>query len=334
MKTKRTPPFSRNENLESLLRDLNSKLWPAEKQELQKYKKPALPLILIMAPLRSGTTLFMQWLAETGLVAYPTNFLSRFFLAPVLGARIQLMLTDPAYDFRGELHDFVRPVRYSSANGKTSGVLAPNEFWYFWRRFLPDPAREIFTNNELERRFDSKTMLAELAGLMRVLGKPFAAKGMLFNYNIPFLRKILDKVVFIHIQRDLAANAESVLRARKRQYGSRTAWYSFKIPEFDILRKLSPEEQAVGQVFYANRAIFNGLAKVRQDQKINVRYEDFCADPKRIFGKLTACLRAQGYDSKDVYSGPKRFEVRLHRISPAIRAACARIKGKKFNAES
>ena len=168
-----------------------------------------------MGPMRSGTTLFMQWLANTGLIAYPTNLLSRFYQAPIIGAKIQLLLTDPRYNFRDELGEFTQQSEYKSENGKTKGVLAPNEFWYFWRRFLAEPGRDVWSDDELPKSMDTQTMLAELAGMMNVFEKPFAAKGMLFNYNIPFLDSLFDKVVFVQIKRDPVANVASVLDAQK-----------------------------------------------------------------------------------------------------------------------
>ena len=51
--------------------------------------------VFVVGALRSGTTLFTQWLATTGLTAYPTNLLSRFYGAPLVGAKIQQLLTDP-----------------------------------------------------------------------------------------------------------------------------------------------------------------------------------------------------------------------------------------------
>ena len=219
----RTPGFARNMGLEALLKDINASLWISEQLALADLQAPRFPLVFVMGPLRSGTTLFMQWLANSGLVAYPTNLLSRFYQAPIIGAKIQLLLTDPRYNFRDELGEFVQQAEYRSENGKTKGVLAPNEFWYFWRRFLAEPGRDAWTDEELRQSMDTRTMLAELAGMVEVFQKPFAAKGLLFNYNIPFLNSVLDKVVFVQIKRDPVTNVASVLEARKRQLGSEDA---------------------------------------------------------------------------------------------------------------
>jgi hypothetical protein len=305
----RTTSYRRNESLEKLLAALNSDLQPSERLLIESIpidRGTTHPLILVMGPLRSGTTLFMQWLANTGLVAYPTNLLSRFYGAPIIGAKIQLLLTDPRFNFRDELGEFAQQCEYLSENGKTRGVLAPNEFWYFWRRFLADPRRDVWTNEELNQSMDTRTMLAELVGMMRVYQKPFAAKGMLFNYNIPFLDSIFDKVLFVHVKRDLVTNVASVLEARKRQLGSEESWYSFYIPEYNELKSLNPISQATGQVHYINKAIEAGLERVSASRKLIVQYEEFCQSPERVFERLK---QKEVFCQDCTYLGPASFKI-------------------------
>lgn len=304
--TGRTASFARNTELESLLKDINSNLWLSEKTLLEKQGGLQHPVILVMGPMRSGTTLFMQWLANTGLVAYPTNLLSRFYQAPIIGAKLQLLLTDPRYNFRNELGEFVQQLEYRSENGKTQSVLAPNEFWYFWRRFLAEPGRDVWTNEELNQSMDTRTMLAELAGMMQVFQKPFAAKCMLFNYNIPFLDSVFDKVLFVQIKRELASNIASVLDARKRQLASESAWYSFKIPEYELLKNRDPVTQVTGQIYFTNKAVKSGLAKVNVSRKLTISYEDFCQAPEDIFLRIKDML---GFDRESVYRGPTNFNL-------------------------
>lgn len=303
----RTKAFSRNKLLENLLAELNADLMASEEiLSAQQDSYFPYPLILVMGPLRSGTTLFMQWLANTGLVAYPTNLLSRFYQAPIIGAKIQLLLTDPRFNFRDELGEFAQQAEYCSDNGKTKGVLAPNEFWYFWRRFLAEPGRDVWTDEELKQSMDTRTMLAELAGMMKVFEKPFAAKGMLFNYNIPFLNAIFDKVLFVHVRRDIITNVASVLDARKRQLGSEASWYSFKIPEYNELKSLNPVSQATGQVHYINKAIEVGLEAVLESRKLVVEYEVFCKSPERVFAQLK---EKAAFPSHSRYQGPENYSL-------------------------
>lgn len=263
------------------------------------------PLVMVMGPLRSGTTLFIQWLANTGLFSYPSNLLSRFYQAPIIGAKIQLLLTDPRYNFRDELGEFLQLSDYESINGKTRGALAPNEFWYFWRRFLSDPGRDVWTDDELRKSMDTSTMLAEVSGILDVFQKPFVAKGMLFNYNIPFLDSILDKVLFVQIKRDPVSNVASVLEARKRQLGKESAWYSFRIPEYEKLKNLEPVAQAAGQISYINRAISTGLSKVAESRKVIVKYEQFCHDVMPVFSEIKEKLSI----TDNAYAGPAHFSI-------------------------
>jgi hypothetical protein len=315
----RTSVFQRNELLEALLTELSADLQPAENLLISRNAPCSVmqyPLIFIMGPLRSGTTLFTQWLANTGLVSYPTNLLSRFYQAPIIGAKIQLLLTDPRYNFRDELGEFIQQAEYCSENGKTKGALAPNEFWYFWRRFLSDPARDIWTDDELQEGMDTQTMLAELTGIMSVFDKPFAAKGMLFNYNIPFFNRILDKAIFIQIKRDPISNVASVLEARTRQLGSEREWYSFKIPEYEQLKNSDPITQAAGQVHFINKAVTDGLSAVSDTRKLVVEYEDFCSRPNEYFEQLKTLLGCADIP----YLGPEHFS-ELRQVDPISKSS-------------
>lgn len=299
-----------------MLKDINSNLWLSEKTLFEQQAGMQHPVILVMGPMRSGTTLFTQWLANTGLVAYPTNLLSRFYQAPIIGAKIQLLLTDPRFNFRGELGEFTQQAEYKSENGKTQGVLAPNEFWYFWRRFLSDPQRDVWTDDELHESMDTQTMLAELTGIMDVFRKPFAAKGMLFNYNIPFLDSVFAKVLFIQIKRDPVTNVASVLEARRRQLGSEAAWYSFKIPEYDQLKDHDPVTQVAGQVYYINKAVTSGLESVAASRKMVVQYEHFCERPEAVYMEVVEKLGSERLP----YQGEHNFRLSRERNSGLVKA--------------
>lgn len=305
----RKTEFKRNTQLEDLLSTVNGALGCAEEQLLTSSSSfgPDYPLIFIMGPLRSGTTLFVQWLANSGVVAYPTNLLSRFYGAPVIGAQIQLLLTDPCYNFRNEILDFNSPISFESENGKTKGALAPNEFWYFWRRFLPFQELDWLPDGELFRVVDQDKLVSELTTLTRVFGKPFALKSMILNYNIPFLDAIFKKALFVQIKRDPVTNVASILEARKRQLGSENEWYSFKIPEYPYLKGLDHITQSAGQLHYINTAVTNGMATVNESRKLVVQYEEFCQNPRRVFEELLMKLGISKNDS--IYCGPEQFRI-------------------------
>lgn len=309
----RSQNFKRNSSLEEFLTEINNDLWNTE-EKLLNIKEPDYPLIFVIGPLRSGSTLMTQWLANLGF-AYPTNLMSRFYKTPIIASKIQMLLTDEQYNYRNEIRDFNSNIDFSSENGKTRGALAPNEFWYFWRRFLPFKELDYLPTKELFKKVDIDTFKSELAGVVDVFQKPFALKGMILNYNIDFLDKIFERAIFIHTKRDPLTNIESALKARKKQLGSIDEWYSFKIPEYKKLKELNPYEQVSGQVYYINKAVESGLKKISEHKKMIVNYEEFCENPKRFYEELKEKLKIQGYNLKKEYDGEEKFSITRRNVS-------------------
>ncbi len=304
-------------------------LWQAEKIILPKIE-PKYPIIFIVGAHRSGTTLLLQWLANTTEFSYPTNLLSRFYMAPILGAKIQLLLTDEKYNFRNELFEFRNfRIDYESKNGKTKGVLAPNEFWFFWRRFLPFKDIDYLPSVELKNKMDKETLMRELYGVANVFRKPFVLKAMIMNYNLDLLDLIFKKAIFIYIKRDPLSNILSALEARKRQYGNIETWYSFKIPEYDELKKLNPYEQVAGQIYYINKAVEIGLSRISKDKKIIVQYEEFCRKPEDTYNQLKEKLKYFNIHISSEYKGVEKFKVRKRNvINSAILKAYKKFYGE------
>ena len=309
MENNREKIFKRNKDLEILLKDINFLFSRIEKSVLPKFKKPKYPIIFIQGVGRSGTTLLMQWLANSGCFSYPTNFLSRFYGAPYIGAKIQQLIFDKKYNFNNELYNFTEKIEYSSNLGKTKGALAPNEFWYFWRRFFKFDEIQILSK-EQEKEVDKDTFISEIAAIEEVFKKPFVMKGMIVNWNLPFISKISDNIFFIHIKREPIYNIRSLLSARKKYFGNEEIWYSFKPPEYKILESLSPEEQVAGQIFFTNKAISEGLGKINQKRWIEIDYELFCEQPEMIFNKIKEMLIGSGYQFDHSYNGVERFNDR------------------------
>lgn len=304
MNENRSPKFQRNTNLEGLLQELNSLLAPAN--ALLAANHPEIHRkIFILGALRSGTTLFTQWLASTGTVAYPTNLLSRFYGCPLVGAKIQLLLTDPRYNFRNEILDFSSEIIFSSENGKTKGALSPNEFWYFWRRFLPFSELDYMAHEDLMEKADINGLRDELNALANIFERPFMLKGMIMNQNIPILDSAFEKALFIWIKRDPVYNIQSALEARRRQYGNLDTWYSFKIREYPWLKGIDPLESVAGQIYAINSSIESDLTNIDPAKKLVISYEDFCKDPKAFFGHIAdKCFNNKNYS----YNGQTSFE--------------------------
>lgn len=296
----------KNEKLEALLKELNRLLAAGQEEVNRQQARPRFPVLLLMGAPHSGTTLFMQWLAESGLWGYPTNVVSRFYAAPYIGARIQQVLIEN--DIGGEISDFKQTDPYTSTLGKTSGALAPHEFWYFWRRFFPlSPDADVVPPDALAR-VDVDKLNRELASLEAALEKPLAFKAMLLNEHIPFLDAALDRVLFVNLKRDPAYVVQSMLEGRRRHSGSEEAWYSFKPPEYAWLKDRPPVEQVAGQIHFIRAATDAGIAHVAPARTWTLQYEDFCRDPAAAWAALAEKMSGLGCPLNRAYAGPLKFD--------------------------
>jgi hypothetical protein len=324
----RTAAFARNERLEALLEELNALLAGANAQLAARDAAELHAKVFVVGALRSGTTLFMQWLAASGLAAYPTNLLSRFYGAPLVGARIQKLLADPRYRFRDEIPELSTPPSFDSENGKTRGALAPNEFWYFWRRFLPYGDLDWLPDDELRAKGNLAGLRDELNALANAFAAPFALKAMILNQNLAVLDALFRKAVFVWVRRDPVYNVQSVLQARLRQHGDMAAWYSFRIREYPALKDLDPLHSAAGQVAAINRSLEHAFGGLAAGRGLVVDYEEFCAAPAQVFAVLRRMLAAQGdATGPAAYHGMERFDARRAWVLPQfgpeeVRQAC------------
>lgn len=297
---KRSDGYERNDALETLLESTRGYLEPADqrvREELLRQYDTGWPTVFLHGAHRAGSTVFLQWLATSGMVAYPTNLLSRFYGTTLIGARIQQLIADPRYAFRDELADLQFDSRYESVNGKTSGALAPNEFWYFWRRFLPTVDRDYFSDEELGRSGDLTSMREDIELLSRIEQKPFALKAMIMNQSIPALASAFPNSVFINIHRDPVFNIQSALEARKRQFGDLRSWYSFRIREYPDLVDLPPLTAVSGQIAAIRRSVEIGFEAIPNHRKLDISYEQFCHDPVKYGDAIAAALERAGVDT-------------------------------------
>jgi len=301
--------FERNPQLEELIRELNTLLEPAEWQAVERGREPDLPVVFIVGSARAGTTLLLQALGYCCGFAYPTNLLSRFYRAPYLGARIQQLLTDPAYNYRDELGGTDLQPSFESDVGKTKGILASNVFWYFIRRFFPDGETAEFSPQRWAAT-DREGFVAELAALTRVFQKPFVLKGMCFNWNLPDLVALFDKAVVLDIERDPLANVDSILSARQRYYGDKTVWWSYRPPEMREPSGLSPAAEVASQVFYNRQAVERGLALIPENRKLRIRYEALCSEPEVHLQRICDLANRLGADTTPGPNTPKSFPMR------------------------
>lgn len=302
--------FEKNNNLDNLIVQINDLLEPLEREKVNAIDddKNSFPVLLLLGAPRSGSTLFTQWAASLELFAYPSNFLSRFYKAPYIGALIYKLVTDPAYQYRGEFSDINQKMEFTSSIGKTSGFKAPHEFWYFWRRFFQFP--EIPCNEEeFEERFDFNNFRKELFLLTEAFEKPFLFKAHIVNWYAKSLYSNVNELFFIHLHREPVSSIRSLLNARENWKGNIEEWFSFKPKEYALLEGMDKYHQVAGQIYFIEKEIIGKKTSIG-DRCLTISYENFCKNPKEAYQRISEHLQVT-FPLLDIpeYKGPTRFEV-------------------------
>lgn len=277
----RVPAFRRDPSVEARLRELNSLIRRVPMDCREAADKP---IVLIMGCARAGSTLMMQFLASLGIFSYPSNLIARFYANPYVGLLTQRVLFECGSEGSPQA---TGEARFESSLGKTRGLLEPNEFWYFWRQYFRFGEIERLSAKELQAVAHGE-FLNKLYSFAFLTGKPLVLKGMMLNNHLPYLSSINPRFVFVHLRRATLYNAQSLLLAREKFFGDRRKWYSFKPVEYDEVASCGPLEQVVRQVVCANRAVASGLRSVPPANRVDITYEEFCADPAVLLDKLAS----------------------------------------------
>ena len=275
--------YRKNEALERVLDEMEELLKEANERMVCRSKGPEKPVLFIVGCARSGTTILHQFLAKSGLFGYPNNLISRFYYAPYIGVRSYQMLYE--YDDRNEVFSSDVPTEFASNLGKTYGPSQPHEFWYFWNRFFQFNDDCTLTNqSRILSNLDA--FVKEIGTFQRAFDKPLVMKAMNMNWEIPLLQSLSDRFYFLHIERDVSFNAQSLLNARKSFWGDTKKWYSFKTPDYHDLKSLPAWQQTIEQVRSNNRGVKEGFLKIPPNRALSIHYQDLITDSNSIFRKL------------------------------------------------
>ena len=297
--------MTENNRLNELINELSNFLKPVQ-QKVNCSDSPEWPIGGIIGCPRSGSTLLMQVLISSYNFSYPTNLLSRFAYSPHIGALIQeMLLNDPSF----QNNQPCASENFNSTLGKTSGLLSPNEFYYFFRNYLPTEHGE-FIPEEKRKLINFQGLAKGLSSLETVLQKPFLSKAYMLQYNLElFEEKLPAKFFWIHIKRDPIPTMLSIYKARLSHNGNLDSWWSVKPKEFTYLQKLSPIDQIAGQVYYTEKAVSKNLKNI--NNKITVEYEELCSSPEKVYNDIfTAYNSHTSIRTFAPYSGPAEFPMR------------------------
>lgn len=223
------------------------------------------PVMLIIGPPRSGTSISFQTLAHGLDVHFPNHLYALFRNAPFLGMKL-------GSTFAGE-----RPHKaFSSVHGFSTGdgFKGPNEWEQFFRQRVFFPLRA----DPLSR--SARQALLELNGtIQNKLRKGFLAKPLNAAFHIDTIIETLPGVRFIAINRDLDATIASIIKAKRVEGKTKAELFYAPPPELEGIAFETERDQVAAQVQAIRARMERTLEKHGDDRIMHVKYKDVCANP-------------------------------------------------------
>ncbi len=308
LNTQRRDGYIKPPEDENFLLDINRLLKEREMQAYQDYPE-AFPTLFVFGVPRSGTTLTAQLIAHSFDIGYMNNFMARFWLAPVTGIKLsKILFTDKRTDFQSEY----------ATTSHTTDLHAFGYFWRYW--FRNEKLTDFALARQTEKNLDWDGLRKTLLSIQHEFGKPVVFKNLFGAYYIERLLKLLDKTVFIYIERDPVDSAISILGARKNYYADPNLWWSTVPLEYEQLKDRPYMEQIAGQVYYLRKLYRAQIDAVGGNRIISIQYRDMCANPLGTLQQIQQRCR-QWFDAKiDITTAPpEQFTFRQYR-DPRLRA--------------
>ncbi len=238
------------------------------------------PICFIVGPPRSGTTLLYELVVTRFKCGYFTNLSKRLFRVPVAATWL----------CRKAMRQ--RTGSFDSVYGELGGNAAPNEAGRVWSHWMPYAAPYNLDRPGLT----PARMRRKMAAICAIAGEPMVVKNPILQSDLPHLLKTFPNAVFLHIERDWADNARSLMKLRKdKSPGDESGWVSLRPEGWERYATADPLMQSCAQVMLSQRDIEAHLSGPRRDGRvIKIDYERLCAQPSEVLDEIKAFWAREG----------------------------------------
>ena len=260
--------MTHHKSLQNVQEDINHALLSVDDEATRSFGPPEKPLIVMVSPPRSGSTLLHQMIISSFKISYISNIIARFWEAPYHGACLHQMIANP---------NFVSTCQ--SKYGHAVGPEEPHEWGWFWREQLKLKHDDFYVHDEKEINW---TKLGQkLSAIQSLFGAPLIIDNVFAMNAIPYLKKYFKHVYPVFLNRDPFYVCNSVINMRLERLGDINSM-KYHIPRnAEKLRKIeNPIEQVVAQINLIYREIENLLKTFPDYEIFTVEYDDLKSAPQ------------------------------------------------------
>ena len=131
--------------------------------------------------------------------------------------------------------------------------------------------------------------------MARAWGRPMVMKAPDVGYHISRVAEVLPEALFVHINRDLADVACSILKGRIAYYENEDTWLGSYPDEWERVSKLSGREQIAWQVVSLNRMYKDGLNKLDKSRRYEISLANLCGEADFVVESIARKISDMGY---------------------------------------
>jgi LPS sulfotransferase NodH len=297
--------YKKDEQQENFLEEFNNHLLEKEIKEYKDYPVQFPFLFIIGAP-RSGTTLLSQLIANTFDISYINNLAARFFLAPLHGLKFSKTVLGDS-----------RQSDFSSNYARTKNLSDIHEYGYFWRYWLNKHTFDDITYaKEKENEIDWGGLRKVLSSLQNETQRPFVFKNIFGSYHMKKFVEIIDKSIFIYIERDELDTAVSILNARKKYNTDLNVWWSYQPLEYNQLKDKDYWTQIAGQIHYLQEFYKKEMEQLPNKNHLSISYKEMCDNPLSVIAQIKEkCREHEKFNIAQLNDPPASFPYRQHKYA-------------------
>ena len=234
------------------------------------------PIVVLLAPPRTGSTLTYQLITTSIKGFYLSNLWNVLAATPHLGGILSKIIT------KNHISDFV------NQQGIVEGLSGESEGTFF------------FTHNTrqglVEKDKDDEAKYLKFGETIQALGGnedgAFLAGYMGHIFSINALRKVFKRIIFVHLTRDLVSNAVSLEKIAP------VNWVSSRPKALGEIEKFPRETQIVKQLIEIHRLVLNN----KKSDIVELNYQEICDSPKRAMQKIiNKAWELYGIELKNYY---------------------------------
>ncbi|HEU4429458.1 MAG TPA: sulfotransferase [Myxococcota bacterium] len=289
--------------LRPLLIPVDVLLSSAERRTLARARAPTRPILFVMGPPRSGTTLVALSLIRALRVGYLNNLTALFPRSPITANRL---LGRPIHPERVTLKNYY---------GRTARLCGPNDALYLWDRWLG--ADRTRPPAEISR--EAADALVRFFGAWEALvDAPLVAKNNSLNGSAALVGALLPTARFVCLRREPLRLAASLLDARRHILGDASDSYGIDDPSRP--RLADPIQDVVRQLRF-HVALADQQRAALGERFVDLAYEEFCRDPVEHIVQLGARELGMKVEPDDVRRRIPPLQVSRREALPASELA-------------